>query len=37
MFAIPYIKRIDVEKPVSDLAQEAVRDLLNKYEKKDKK
>ncbi|MDH4206762.1 MAG: ribbon-helix-helix domain-containing protein [Desulfobacteraceae bacterium] len=28
---------IDAEKPISDLTQEAVRDILNKYEKKDKK
>ena len=30
-------KSIDAEKPVSDLTQEAVRDLLNKVENKDKK
>jgi hypothetical protein len=28
---------IDVEKPISDLTEEAIRDLLKKYEKKPKK
>jgi hypothetical protein len=28
---------IDAEKPIPDLTQEAVRDLLKKYERKDKK
>ena len=30
-------KSIDAEEPFSDLTQEAVRDLLNKVENKDKK
>ena len=28
---------IDAEKPISDLTEEAIKDLLKKYEKKDKK
>ena len=28
---------IDAEKPISDLTEEAIRDLLKKYEKKGKK
>ena len=28
---------IDAEKPISDLTEEAIRDLLKKYEKKSKK
>ena len=28
---------IDVEKPISDLTEEAIRDLLKKYEKKGNK
>ena len=28
---------IDVEKPISDLTEEAIKDLLKKYEKKGKK
>jgi predicted transcriptional regulator len=28
---------IDLERPLNDLLEEAIQDLLNKYEKKDKK
>lgn len=28
---------IDLERPLNDLLEEAIRDLLKKYEKKDKK
>ena len=31
------LKALTLKKPVSDLTQEAVRDLLNKVENKDKK